>query len=99
MPKKGEIREWFSKIIHGNENPHEYSLVYREISNYIEISFTEFLVKQQEDHIPLHRISQIKQKGKVVYTRPNFCSNCGYPKDSKNHSCKFIESFANKRSE
>jgi len=99
MPKKGEIREWFSKIIHGNENPQDYSLIYRELSNYIEISFSEFQAKQQEDHIPLHRISQIKKKGKAVYTRPNFCPNCGFPKNTKDHSCKLMESFVNNRSE
>ena len=99
MPKKGEIREWFSKIIYGNENPQDYTLVYREISDYIEISFLEFLMKQEEDHIPLHRISQIRKKGKVVYTRPNFCSICGFPKDSKNHICGFDKSSANKRPE
>ena len=99
MPKKGEIREWFSKIIHGKENPQDYSLVYREISDYIEISFLEFRAKQQEDHIPFHRISQIKKKGKVVYTRPNFCPYCGFPKDTKNHQCEFLESLANNKSE
>ncbi len=79
MTKKGALKEWFSRIEHGSEDPHEFSIVFRDFNNYIELPFSEFSVRQQEDSIPLHRISQIRKQGTPVYTRPNFCGTCGNP--------------------
>ncbi|MFX0016306.1 MAG: hypothetical protein ACFFB2_18990 [Promethearchaeota archaeon] len=79
MTKKGEIKEWLSRIQYGLENPQEYSIIFRDLDEYIELSFEEFIKRRQEDSIPLHRITQIRNKDVPVYTRPNFCSNCGNP--------------------
>jgi uncharacterized protein (UPF0248 family) len=77
MTKKGALKEWFSQIKHGSENPNEFSVVFRDFNKYIELPFNEFSVRQQEDSIPLHRISQIRKQGTPVYTRPNYCTKCG----------------------
>ncbi|MHA1971933.1 MAG: hypothetical protein ACTSW1_03000 [Candidatus Hodarchaeales archaeon] len=82
MTKKSELKEWFSKIKHSEESPEDYSLIFRDFADYVEISFQDFLERQQEDHIPLHRITQIRKNGLPVFTRPNFCNECGWPRES-----------------
>ncbi|MHA1227584.1 MAG: hypothetical protein ACTSR2_11010 [Candidatus Hodarchaeales archaeon] len=82
MTKKSELKEWFSKIKHSEEKPEDYSLIFRDFADYVEISFQDFLLRQQEDHIPLHRITQIRKDGSPVFTRPNFCEKCGWPLES-----------------
>jgi uncharacterized protein (UPF0248 family) len=79
MTKKGEIKEWFSRIQFASGNPKEFSIIFRDFDEYIELSFTEFIKRRQEDSIPLHRITQIRQNGVPVFTRPNFCRKCGNP--------------------
>ncbi|MFX1285807.1 MAG: hypothetical protein ACFFB5_19355 [Promethearchaeota archaeon] len=79
MPKKGEIKEWFSWIQYGLENDQEFSIIFRDFNEYIELSFVEFMERRRIDNIPLHRISQIRKRGIPVFTRPNFCSTCGNP--------------------
>ncbi|UCG02156.1 MAG: DUF504 domain-containing protein [Candidatus Heimdallarchaeota archaeon] len=79
MTRKGEIKEWFSRIQYGSEIRQEFSIIFRDFDEYIELSFDEFMKRRQVDSIPLHRITQIRQKGVPVFTRPNFCLNCGNP--------------------
>ena len=79
MTKKGELKEWFSRINFGLDDPREYSIVFRDFNEYIEVSFPEFEEKRKKDNIPLHRISQIRKKGKIIYTRANLCQKCGNP--------------------
>ncbi len=84
MTKKGALEEWFSRIKHGSDNPEEFSLIFRDFDEFIELPFSNFLERRQEDSIPLHRISQIRKQGIPVFTRPNFCNKCGLPlKESK----------------
>ena len=79
MTKKGEIEEWISRIQYGTKRPQDFSIIFRDFNEYIELPFAEFMNRRQEDSIPLHRISQIRENGIPVYTRPNFCSTCGNP--------------------
>ncbi|NHJ00840.1 MAG: DUF504 domain-containing protein [Candidatus Heimdallarchaeota archaeon] len=79
MPKKGELKEWFSKIKFGLDNPQEFTIVFRDFDSYIELSFKEFEERRKTDSIPLHRISQIRKLGVPVFTRPEFCQRCGNP--------------------
>jgi uncharacterized protein (UPF0248 family) len=79
MTKKGEIKEWISRILFGEENPHDFSVLYRDFNEYVEVSFIDFIERQREDNIPNHRISQIRKKNVPVFTRPNFCHYCGRP--------------------
>ena len=79
MTKKGEIKEWLSRIQYGSENRQEFSIIFRDFNDYIELSFNEFMERRQIDSIPLHRITQIRHRGVPVFTRPNFCPNCGNP--------------------
>ncbi|MFW9854641.1 MAG: RNA repair domain-containing protein [Candidatus Thorarchaeota archaeon] len=89
MPKKGQLEEWFSRILYGNEDQGRYSIVFRDFSDFIELSFHEFLIRKREDSIPLHRVSQIRKDGIPVYTRPDFCSSCGYRKPRHSSTCSF----------
>ncbi|UCE13169.1 MAG: DUF504 domain-containing protein [Candidatus Heimdallarchaeota archaeon] len=84
MTKKGEIREWFSRIQHGPADPDDFSVVFRDFNDYIELSFEDFANRQREDSIPLHRISQIRKNGIPIYTRPSFCTRCGNPLQENN---------------
>ncbi len=79
MPKKGEIKEWLSRIQYGSEIRQEFSIIFRDFDEYVELSFEKFMERRQIDSIPLHRITQIRQRGVPIFTRPNFCSNCGNP--------------------
>ncbi|UCG90202.1 MAG: DUF504 domain-containing protein [Candidatus Heimdallarchaeota archaeon] len=90
MTKKGDIKEWLSRIQYGPENPQEFSIIFRDFDEYIELSFKEFMERRQLDSIPLHRISQIREQGIPVFTRPNFCSSCGNPlraNKCRNYQC------------
>jgi uncharacterized protein (UPF0248 family) len=90
VTKKGELMEWMSRIRHGFEDPNDFSIIFREFNDYVELSFVEFSNRQQEDNIPLHRISQIRKKSVPVFTRPNFCTKCGHPlkaKKCRNSNC------------
>ncbi len=89
MTKKGEIKEWISRILFGEENPHDFSVLYRDFNEYIEVSFIDFIERQSEENIPNHRISQIRKQNVPVFTRPNFCPSCGRP--LQNDEC--INSF------
>lgn len=84
MTKKGQLQEWFSRIQHGPEAPDDYSVIFRDFKEYVELSFEDFRNRQQEDSIPLHRVSQIRKNGIPVFTRPNFCPNCGHPLQENN---------------
>lgn len=91
MTKKGEIKEWLSRIQYGSEIRQEFSIIFRDFDEYIELNFDEFMKRRQIDSIPLHRISQIRQRGVPIFTRPNFCPNCGYPLEENkclNPHCK-----------
>jgi uncharacterized protein (UPF0248 family) len=91
MTKKGELEEWMSRIKYSNENPDDYSIVFRDLNDFIEISFSKFITRLKEDSIPLHRISQIRKNKIPVFTRPSFCTHCGHPLRQKkciNPSCK-----------
>lgn len=79
MTKKGEIKEWFSRIQYGSEIHQDFSIIFRDFDEYIELNFDEFMERRQIDNIPLHRITQIRKSGVPVFTRPNYCSNCGNP--------------------
>ena len=79
MTKKGEIVEWMSRIRHGSENPKDYSIIFRDFDDYIELPFQEFMERKHTDSIPLHRVSQIRKDNIQVFTRPNFCVQCGQP--------------------
>ena len=79
MTKKGDIKEWLSRIQYGPENPQEFSIIFRDFDEYIELSFEEFMDRRQLDNIPLHRISQIRKQDVPIFTRPNFCPSCGHP--------------------
>lgn len=79
MTKKGEIKEWLSRIQYGLNNLQDFSVIFRDFNEHIELSFVEFMERRQKDTIPLHRISQIRERGIPVFTRPNFCLSCGYP--------------------
>ncbi|MHA2245525.1 MAG: RNA repair domain-containing protein [Candidatus Hodarchaeales archaeon] len=79
MPKKGEIKEWLSRIQYGSEIRQEFSIIFRDFDEYVELSFEEFMERRQIDSIPLHRITQIRQRGVPIFIRPNFCPNCGNP--------------------
>ncbi len=79
MTKKGEIEEWMSRIKYGSENPNDFSIIFRDFDEYIELPFQEFMERKKIDSIPLHRISQIRKDNIPVFTRPNFCSGCGQP--------------------
>ncbi|MFX0182359.1 MAG: RNA repair domain-containing protein [Candidatus Hodarchaeota archaeon] len=83
MTKKGELTEWMSRIRYGLEDLNDFSIIFRDFDEYIELSFVEFSNLQQEKNIPLHRISQIRRKGISVFTRPNFCTKCGHPLKEK----------------
>lgn len=87
MPKKGQLKEWFSRIQHGKEDPELYSVIFRDFDDFVEISFQEFFRRQQEDSIPLHRVSQIRKQGISVFTRPDFCPKCGYRKLKHSSTC------------
>ncbi len=78
MTKKGEIKEWLSRIQY-SLNPRNFSVIFRDFNEYVELPFEEFMERRQIDSIPLHRISQIRERRVPVYTRPNFCSSCGNP--------------------
>lgn len=79
MTKKGEIKEWLSRIQHGPENHQEFSIIFRDFDEYVELTFNEFMERRKLDNIPLHRISQIRRQSIPIYTRPNFCPHCGNP--------------------
>ncbi|MFX1504964.1 MAG: RNA repair domain-containing protein [Promethearchaeota archaeon] len=79
MTKKGEIKEWLSRIQYGSEIRKEFSIIFRDFDEYVELSFDEFMARRQIDSIPLHRITQIRQQGVPIFTRPNFCPQCGNP--------------------
>jgi len=83
MTKKGEIREWLSRIQYGIKNSQDFSVIFRDFNEYIELSFVEFMERRQIDTIPLHRISQFRERGIPVFTRPNFFLNCGHPLEEK----------------
>lgn len=83
MTKKGELTEWMSRIRYKFEDQNDFSIIFRDFNEYIELSFVEFSNLQQEKNIPLHRISQIRRKNIPVFTRPNFCIECGYPLKTK----------------
>ena len=61
MTKKGEIKEWLSRIQYGSEIRQEFSIIFRDFDQYVELSFDEFMARRQIDTIPLHRITQIRQ--------------------------------------
>ncbi len=90
MVKKGQLKQWFSRIKHGNEDPQEFSVVFRDFNNFIELEFNEFIKRSKEDNIPIHRITQIRKKSVSIFTRPGFCQKCGHPlmdKECKNKEC------------
>ena len=90
MTKKGEIKEWLSRIQHGSEIRQEFSIIFRDFDEYVELSFDEFMARRKIDSIPLHRITQIRQRGIPKVTRPNFCPDCGNPLQEEkclNNSC------------
>jgi uncharacterized protein (UPF0248 family) len=62
------------------ENPKDYTIVYfdRMLERKIEIPFTSisragtFMIIQQNNkdvHIPLHRIREVRKKGKIIWER------------------------------
>jgi uncharacterized protein (UPF0248 family) len=94
VTKKGELEEWVSRINYGPENPHDFSIIFRDFNKYVELSFEAFMIRSQEDSIHLHRISQIRKNMVPVFTRPNFCTHCGNPlKENKcnNSKCSFAK--------
>ena len=79
-----------SRIKYGSENPKDFSIIFRDFDEYIELPFQEFMERKRTDSIPLHRISQIRKNNIPVFTRPNFCTRCGQPlqeKGCKNSQC------------
>ena len=61
------------------ENPKDYSLIYIDLGKKKELDYTEikrlegnFMIiekDREETEIPLHRVREIKKKGKVVWKR------------------------------
>jgi hypothetical protein len=67
--KKGQLTEIFSKALYA-DNPHLYSVSYRDFDLIIEISIPDFLkVSQNFEVIPSSRILAIKKEGTLLFSK------------------------------
>lgn len=72
MVRKGRLEEIFSKALYADD-PHLYSVSYRDFENIIEISLPEF-VELSEDFevIPQNRIVLVKKGDDVLYRKHGY---------------------------
>ena len=76
-----QIKDLINKIKWDKrENPKDYSLIYIDLGKKKELAYTDikrlegnFMIierNREETEIPLHRIREVKKKGKIVWQRP-----------------------------
>ncbi len=72
MVRKGRLEEIFSRALYADD-PHLYSVSYRDFENIIEISLPEF-VELSEDFevIPQNRIVLVKKGDEVLYRKHGY---------------------------
>lgn len=72
MVRKGRLEEVFSRALYADD-PHLYSVSYRDFENIIEISLPEF-VELSEDFevIPQNRIVLVKKGDEVLYRKHGY---------------------------
>lgn len=72
MVRKGRLEEIFSRALYADD-PHLYSVSYRDFENIIEISLPEF-VELSEDFevIPQNRIVLVKKGEEVLYRKHGY---------------------------
>ena len=68
MPKKGRIEEIINRAKYFEGIEH-YTIIYRDLENYIEVSLEEWFQLSELNSIPLHRIQKIKHFDQVIFER------------------------------
>jgi hypothetical protein len=69
---KGHLEQIFSKALYA-DNPHLYSVSYRDFGSIIELSLPEFIrISNNLELIPASRILLVKKGGKVLYQKFSF---------------------------
>jgi hypothetical protein len=66
---KGKLEEILSKALYA-DNPHLYSIGYRDFESVIKVSLLEFLkLSQNFELIPANRIIVVSKEGQVLYRK------------------------------
>lgn len=65
---KGELEELFSYARFADDKD-RYSIVYRDFDTLVEVSLPEWDAAATEDHIPDHRIVEVRRDGRTLFKR------------------------------
>jgi hypothetical protein len=69
MPRKGQLKEIFSKALYA-DNAALYSVSYREFNSIIKVSLPEFLkISENFELIPANRIFLVTREGEILYRK------------------------------
>lgn len=70
MARKGKLEEIFSKALHSDDDPGNYTISYRNFENVIEVPLPEFVsISENFAVIPASRIILVRRKGKILYRK------------------------------
>jgi uncharacterized protein (UPF0248 family) len=67
--RKGKLEEILSKALYA-DNPHLYSISYRDFDSVVQVPLLEFLrISENFDVIPASRIIRVDKDGEVLYKK------------------------------